>query len=135
MYQSERFARSAGEIAREAYPDVRTLTLKLGVPEAYAAVLEEARGMGWEIVTTEASAGIVEATADLGSGLVSDDVAIRVRQTQDGAGAEIDMRSTSRGSAMVRTRPGSRPSWRPSPPAQAVTLRAVLAGADTPTCS
>jgi len=100
MYQSERFAaisaRSAGDIAREAYPDVRTLTLKLGGPEAYAAVLEEARGMGWEIVTTEASAGIVEATATTFWFGFKDDVAIRVRQTQDGAGAEIDMRSTSR---------------------------------------
>jgi len=100
MYQSAGFSqiasRSAGEIVREAYPDVRTLSLPLTVPEAYAVVLDEARGIGWEIVTAEATTGTIEANATSFWFGFKDDIAIRVRQSEAGAGANIDMRSTSR---------------------------------------
>jgi fatty-acyl-CoA synthase len=98
MYQGPRFAsiasRSAGELAREAYPDLQTLNAPVTVAAAFAAVQEEARAAGWDIVTAEPEAGVLEATATTFWFGFKDDVAIRIRPA--GAGSQIDMRSTSR---------------------------------------
>lgn len=100
MYQGERMApiasKSAGEIARAAYPDVRTLTVKAAPAEAYAAALAEAQSAGWEVVTSDAGAGVVEAIATTFWFGFRDDIAIRIRPAPGGTGSEIDMRSTSR---------------------------------------
>jgi hypothetical protein len=100
MYKGERFApisgKSAGEIARAAYPDVRTLRVKPGVAETFAAVLAEANGAGWEVVTSESGAGVIEAIATSFWFGFRDDIAIRIRPAAGGSGSDIDMRSTSR---------------------------------------
>ena len=97
-YQGPRFAemadRTLGEIAAEAYPDVRPLTTPATPDAAFAAALAEARSQGWEIVTEDAAAGTLDATATTFWFGFKDDVAVRVRA--EGTGSVIDVRSTSR---------------------------------------
>lgn len=97
-YQGPRFAdmdgRTLGEIAAEAYPAVRPLTTTATPDAAFAAALAEARSQGWEIVTEDAAAGTLDATATTFWFGFKDDVAVRVRA--EGTGSVIDVRSTSR---------------------------------------
>lgn len=97
-YQGPRFAgmaeRSLGEIAAEAYPTVRPLTIPASVDEAYAAALAEARANGWAIVSEDAANGTFDATATTFWFGFKDDVAVRVRA--EGQGSVVDVRSTSR---------------------------------------
>ena len=62
--------------------------------DAYAAALAEARAQGWTIVSQDATAGTLNATATTFWFGFKDDVAVRVRA--EGAGSVIDVRSTSR---------------------------------------
>ncbi|MBX9614942.1 MAG: DUF1499 domain-containing protein [Caulobacteraceae bacterium] len=97
-YQGPRFAeladRTLGQIAAEAYPEVRPLTTAATPAAAWAAALAEAQGQGWTIVAQDPVAGTLDATATTFWFGFKDDVAVRVRP--DGAGAVIDVRSTSR---------------------------------------
>lgn len=97
-YQGERFAemgkRTLGEIAAEAYPAVRPLVTEAAPDAAFAAALAEARSRGWAIVTEDATARTLNATATTFWFGFKDDVAVRVRA--DGSGSVIDVRSTSR---------------------------------------
>lgn len=97
-YQGPRFAemgdQTLGEIAAAAYPDVRPLTTPAAPDAAFAAALAEARSQGWEIVTEDAAARTLDATATTFWFGFKDDVAVRVRA--EGAGSVIDVRSTSR---------------------------------------
>lgn len=97
-YQGPRFAdmadRSLGEIAADAYPAVRPLTTAADPAAAYDAALAAARDQGWTIVSQDASAGVLNATATTFWFGFHDDVAVRVRA--EGAGSVIDVRSTSR---------------------------------------
>jgi len=97
-YQGERFAdmgdRTLGEIAAEAYPAVRPLTTPAAPDVAFAAALAEARAQGWDIITEDATARTLDATATTFWFGFKDDVAVRVRA--EGAGSVIDVRSTSR---------------------------------------
>lgn len=80
---------------RQAYPDVRPLTLPATAPgEAFARALDAARGAGWAIVAADSSAGRIEATATTGWFGFKDDVVVRVRP--EGSGSVIDVRSVSR---------------------------------------
>ena len=60
----------------------------------WAGTLAEARSQGWEIVTEDAAARTLDATATTFWFGFKDDVAVRVRA--QGAGSVIDVRSTSR---------------------------------------
>ena len=62
--------------------------------KAYEAALETAREMGWEIVSSNPEAGLIEATATTRIMNFKDDVAIRV--SESGEGAAVDVRSVSR---------------------------------------
>ena len=79
---------------QNAYPDLDTLQTSRNYGETYAAALETARDLGWEIVRDDVNAGFIEAvdtTAIMG---FRDDVVIRVRTTD--AGTLVDLRSASR---------------------------------------
>lgn len=97
-YEGERFSemgdRSLGAIAAEAYPAVRPLITPAALDAAFAAALAEARAQGWEIVTEDAQAGTLSATATTFWFGFKDDVAVRVRA--EATGSVIDVRSTSR---------------------------------------
>lgn len=97
-YQGPRFAemgdKTLGEIASEAYPDIRPLTTPAAPDAAFAAALAEARSQGWEIVTEDAASRTLDATATTFWFGFKDDVAVRVRS--EGTGSVIDVRSTSR---------------------------------------
>lgn len=97
-YQGDRFAdmadRTLGQIAAEAYPEVTPLTTPATPAVAWAAARAEIEARGWTIVSEDAVAGTLDATATTFWFGFKDDVAVRVRP--DGAGAVIDVRSTSR---------------------------------------
>jgi hypothetical protein len=87
------------EIARlqhQAYPDLRSLEVDTSSEKAFAAALDAARAMSFEIVDSDPASGRIEATAtSLWFGL-KDDIVVRVRPSADGKGARIDVRSVSR---------------------------------------
>lgn len=91
---SEMGDRSLGEIAAEAYPAVRPLVTSAKPDVVFAAALAEAQAQGWTIVTEDASAGTLDATATTFWFGFKDDVAVRVRA--EGSGSVVDVRSTSR---------------------------------------
>jgi len=84
-------------IHREAYGDLRSLRLPLGVAEATQRAEALARDRGWEVARVDRQAGIVEATATTLFFRFKDDVAVRVRPDPARRGGSIvDMRSISR---------------------------------------
>ncbi|MBU2136461.1 MAG: DUF1499 domain-containing protein [Alphaproteobacteria bacterium] len=97
-YQGPRFAplagKTLGQVGQEAYPELTTLVTAKPPADAFAAAEAEARAQGWTIVSADAGAGAIEATAETFWFGFKDDVVIRVRPAE--AGSAIDMRSTSR---------------------------------------
>lgn len=88
---------SGAELAtqqREAYPDIQTLSLTLTPQQAFAAALDAARGMDWEIVSEAPAEGRIEATATTFWFGYKDDVVVRVAAAD--VGSKIDVRSVSR---------------------------------------
>jgi hypothetical protein len=79
---------------RAAYPDLATLHSALPYPALYAAALDTARAMGWEIVRDDPNAGYIEAVARTAIMNFTDDVAIRVSTGAEGS--QVDLRSASR---------------------------------------
>jgi uncharacterized protein (DUF1499 family) len=77
-----------------AYPELRSLTLAMPPPEAFARALAAAEAMGWEVVGREAESGRIEAVDTTRWFGFKDDIAIRVAAA-DG-GSRIDVRSKSR---------------------------------------
>jgi len=82
------------EAQRRAYPDIGPLELALPPAAAFARALDAAKGMGWEVVATDAVAGRIEATATTPWFGFRDDVVVRVTPTA--TGSRIDVRSVSR---------------------------------------
>ncbi|MGV9010018.1 DUF1499 domain-containing protein [Brevundimonas sp.] len=97
-YQGPRFAgmgdRTLGDVAAEAYPEVRPLTTTARPDAAFDAALAEARARGWVVVSQDPASGTLDATATSFWFGFKDDVAVRVRA--DDQGSVIDVRSTSR---------------------------------------
>jgi len=97
-YQGQRFAgmgdRTLGQIAAEAYPAIKPLTTAARPDVVFAAAEAEARAQGWAIVSEDAAAGTLDATATTFWFGFKDDVAVRVRA--QGQGSVVDVRSTSR---------------------------------------
>ena len=77
-----------------AYPEITTLNVDLPVAAAVDKVVEALGEMGLEIVSVDATAGIVEATATTFWFGFKDDMVVRIRQSA--GGSRVDVRSVSR---------------------------------------
>ena len=78
-----------------AYPWVKPLTLMAPVDEVVDRAEAVMRDMGLEIVSSNKTTGLVEATATTFWFGFKDDVAVRVQPAADG-GTQVDLRSVSR---------------------------------------
>lgn len=78
------------------YPKIDTLAVSVPVADAYVAAKAALEAAGMEIVTDNAEAGQLEATATTGWFGFKDDVIVRIIPTAGMEGALIDARSTSR---------------------------------------
>jgi uncharacterized protein (DUF1499 family) len=85
---------SIAQQQKAAYPEVGPLALDAPPERAFAAALDAARGMGWEIVGVEPAEGRIEATDTTFWFGFKDDVVVRV--TAAAGGSRIDVRSVSR---------------------------------------
>lgn len=79
---------------QQAYPDIKPLVVKAPPAETVQGAIDAARALGWEIVSSEAAAGRIDAVATTWWWGFKDDIVIRVRP--DGTGSRIDIRSVSR---------------------------------------
>jgi uncharacterized protein (DUF1499 family) len=82
------------QLQKEAYPDIGPLHLDLPPAQAFDRALAAARGMGWEIVSTDPAQGRIEATATTFWFGFKDDVVVRIAAA--GNGSRVDVRSLSR---------------------------------------
>ena len=90
-------AYGGAEIAAQqvkAYPELKPRTMSVPPGEAVQKVIDAARAMGWEVVSSDTAAGRVEATDTTTWFGFKDDIVIRVRP--QGAGSLVDVRSASR---------------------------------------
>lgn len=82
---------------RKAYPDLQTIYLDVGYDEAFDRGLQAAEQMPWEqIVTSDKTAGRIEAVDKLAWFGFKDDVVIRVDSADTTGRSKIDVRSVSR---------------------------------------
>jgi uncharacterized protein (DUF1499 family) len=77
-----------------AYPEVGPLIVELPPDEVFPKMLAAARAMDWEIVSSDAASGRIEATATLPWWGFKDDIVVIMRP--NGNGTRVDMRSKSR---------------------------------------
>ncbi len=78
-----------------AYPEISSLVLSEEPKVVYGKAEAAASSMGWDIVTADAEAGLIEATDTTFWYGFKDDVVIRIRPSE-GGGTVVDMRSISR---------------------------------------
>src|SRR5450631_4046829 len=79
---------------QKGYPDIKSVILKDPPQKATQSAIDAARSCGWEIVSSDAPTGRIEATdTSLWFGF-KDDIIVRVRP--DGSGSRVDVRSVSR---------------------------------------
>ncbi|MBA3666726.1 MAG: DUF1499 domain-containing protein [Sphingomonas sp.] len=84
-------------IHREAYGDVRSLSLALSPADAIQRAEALVRDRGWQVARVDRQAGIIEATATTLFFRFKDDVVVRVRpDPKRPDGSIVDMRSISR---------------------------------------
>jgi uncharacterized protein (DUF1499 family) len=79
---------------RAAYPDLAPAHLAEPPPQAFARVVEAARGLGWHIVAAAPAEGRLEATDRTRWFGFRDDVVVRV--VPEAGGSRVDVRSVSR---------------------------------------
>jgi uncharacterized protein (DUF1499 family) len=79
---------------QKAYPDIKSLILKEPPGKAIQSAIDAARASGWEIVSSDAPTGRIEATDTTWWFGFKDDIIVRVRP--EGAGSRVDVRSVSR---------------------------------------
>jgi uncharacterized protein (DUF1499 family) len=79
---------------RAGYPDLKPLVVKAPPREAMQRALDAARSLGWEVVSSDAASGRIEATDTTMWFGFKDDVVVRIRPEADGS--RIDVRSVSR---------------------------------------
>ena len=79
---------------RDAYPDLKTLTYTQSKSELMKATVQAISNLGWELVSSDADKGIIEATDSTMWFGFKDDVVIRV--TDNGNERLLDIRSKSR---------------------------------------
>ena len=83
------------EQQQKGYPDIKSLVMKVPPAEAVQKAIDAARACGWEIVSTDAPSGRIEATATTPWFGFKDDIVVRVRPEPSG-GSRVDVRSVSR---------------------------------------
>ncbi|MEZ5994783.1 MAG: DUF1499 domain-containing protein [Hyphomonadaceae bacterium] len=86
--------RSFTALQRASYGDIAPVETNAAPEQAFAAALALAREQGWTIGHESAAEGVIEATVSSFWFGFTDDIAIRVRPTEQGS--RIDMRSVSR---------------------------------------
>lgn len=79
-----------------AYADIRSVTINRPPEQVFTQAEQLARSRGWAIASANRGAGQIEATASVSYIRYQDDVIIRLRPTNEGAGTIVDMRSVSR---------------------------------------
>jgi uncharacterized protein (DUF1499 family) len=79
---------------RAAYPDLGPILTSLAPDAAFQRAFETAESLGWEIVSGDKQAGIIEAIDTTRFFRFKDDVVIRLRP--NAAGTRVDLRSRSR---------------------------------------
>jgi len=79
---------------QKAYPDLHPKLLSVPPAEAVQKALDAARACGWEVVSTDAPSGRIEATDTTRWFGFKDDIVVRVRP--DPNGSRVDVRSASR---------------------------------------
>ena len=79
---------------QKGYPDIKSLILKEPPQKAMQSAIDAARSRGWEIVSSDAPTGRIEATDTTRWFGFKDDIVVRVRP--QGGGSRIDVRSVSR---------------------------------------
>ena len=82
------------DVASEAYPDIKTLTLNESKDQAFDRALRAVNSLGWDVATTDKAAGIIEATDSTPWYGYKDDVAIWI--AANGDQSRLDIRSVSR---------------------------------------
>ena len=80
---------------QQAYPDIKPLVVKSKPADTVQKALDAARSLGWEIVSSDAAAGRIEATDTTTWFGFKDDIVVRVLPHPDG-GSRVDVRSMSR---------------------------------------
>ena len=80
---------------QQGYPDIKSLVVKTEPSATVQKAIDAARSLGWEIVSTDAPTGRIEATDTTTWFGFKDDVVVRVRPEAAG-GSRIDVRSASR---------------------------------------
>jgi len=81
--------------APKPYAPIESLLIDAPQAEVFEAAEGLVRSRGWDIVTADAAAGVLEATHTSTWWGFKDDVAIRIREAEDNT-ARVDMRSISR---------------------------------------
>lgn len=81
---------------QKAYGDVRSVRISQPMDQVMAKAARLATERGWTIASNVPVKGHLEATAATALFRFKDDIVLRVRPTQDGAGSIVDMRSVSR---------------------------------------
>lgn len=81
---------------RQAYGDIKTLTLALPVPKAVTLAEELARERGWDIALSRPDEGRLEAVDTVSLFRFKDDIVVRVQPGPGGLTSQIDVRSVSR---------------------------------------
>ena len=81
-------------IQAKGYPALTGITLPTPPAATFDTALAAARAQGWDVVSSDAAAGRIEATDTVPWWGFKDDVVIRL--TPEGAGTHVDMRSKSR---------------------------------------
>jgi len=79
---------------KQGYPDLGPLLLTVPAGRAFDRALAAARGMGWDLVSSDPSSGRIEATDTTFWFGFKDDVVVRV--TPQPTGCRVDVRSLSR---------------------------------------
>ena len=80
---------------QKAYADIKPLVLKAPPAETLQRAIDAARSLGWEVISTDAASGRIEATDSTWWFGFKDDVVVRVRPDAAG-GSRVDVRSVSR---------------------------------------
>ena len=79
---------------RAAYPDIKPAVLPAAPRETMQRAIDAARALGWEVVSSDAASGRIEATDRTRWFGFRDDIVVRIRP--EGTGSRVDVRSASR---------------------------------------
>jgi uncharacterized protein (DUF1499 family) len=79
---------------RRAYPDLEPLVLPIAPAAAFDRVRDVVRGLGWDVLASDAAAGRLEAVDTTFWFGFKDDVVVRLRPVAEGT--RVDVRSSSR---------------------------------------